>query len=177
MHYTQFFKSLHGNAIRSYGHLIQMDENGIVYVDKAVTEFKSLEEARKSIIQENISLKLEEEVSKQLYEELSDTKVASIIKEYHDVKVTDTLIETYIKLASSNIFSVDPVVHSIRKLNRLDTIVEGKLHYVLEDDSVVAIDKRSQENLNILLAGQTEIIEYMRESKENFLHVLELLGE
>jgi 23S rRNA-/tRNA-specific pseudouridylate synthase len=177
MHYSTFSKSLNGNSIRSYGHLIQVDESGAVYVDRHATDYKSLEEARQHIIQENISLKLEEEVSKDLYEELSDTRIASIIKEYHDVKVTDTLIETYIKLASSRIFSVDPVVHSIRELNRLDNIVEGKLHYVLEDESVIAIDKTSQENLNKLLDGQTEIIEYMRESKENFLHVLESLGE
>jgi hypothetical protein len=168
---------MNGSSIRSYGHLIQVDESGTVYVDKQATSYKSLEEARKSIIQENISLKLEEEVSKQLYEELSDTRIASIIKEYHDVKVTDTLIENYIKLASSSIFSVDPVVQDIRSLNTLDTIIEGKLHYVLNDDSVVAIDKRSQKNLNILLVGQTEIIDHMRESKENFLHVLEQLGE
>ena len=168
---------MNGSSIRSYGHLIQMDESGTVYVDNQATDYKSLEEARKHIIQENISLKLEEEVSKDLYEELSDTRIASIIKEYHDVKVTDTLIETYIKLASSSIFSVDPVVYDIRKMNRLDNIVEGKLHYVLEDESVIAIDKTSQENLNKLLDGQTEIIEYMRESKENFLHVLESLGE
>lgn len=177
MHYSTFSKSLNGNSIRSYGHLIQVDESGTVYVDRHATDYKSLEEARQHIIQENISLKLEEEVSKDLYEELSDTRIASIIKEYHDVKVTDTLIETYIKLASSSIFSVDPVVYDIRKMNRLDNIVEGKLHYVLEDESVIAIDKTSQENLNKLLDGQTEIIEYMRESKENFLHVLESLGE
>jgi len=51
------------------------------------------------------------------------------------------------------------------------------LHYVLEDDSIVAIDLRTQEHLNNLLQKQTEIIEYMRESKENFFHVLEQIEE
>lgn len=177
MHYSTFLKSMNGSSIRSYGHLIQMDESGTVYVDNQATDYKSLEEARKHIIQENISLKLEEEVSKDLYEELSDTRIASIIKEYHDVKVTDTLIENYIKLASSSIFSVDPVVYDIRKLNRLDTIVEGKLHYVLDDSSVVAIDMRTQKHLNNVLESHIDIIEFMRESKENFLYVLEQFGE
>ena len=74
-------------------------------------------------------------------------------------------------------FSVDPVVHEIRKLNKLDRLVENKLHYVLEDDSIVAINLRTQEHLNNLLQNQTEIIEYMRESKENFFHVLEQIEE
>jgi hypothetical protein len=74
-------------------------------------------------------------------------------------------------------FSVDPVVHEIRKLNKLERLVENKQNYVLEDESIVAIDVRTQEHLNNLLQNQTEIIEYMRESKENFFHVLEQIEE
>jgi hypothetical protein len=74
-------------------------------------------------------------------------------------------------------FSVDPVVQDIRLLNKLDRLVEGKLHYVLKDDSIVAISEHTQSRLNNLLQNQTEIIEYMRESKENFFHVLEQIEE
>ena len=80
-------------------------------------------------------------------------------------------------LASSNIFTVDPVVYKIRQLNRLDRIVENKLHYVLNDESIIAINEETQERLNNLLANQKEIIEYMRESSSNFLHVLEQIEE
>jgi len=118
---------------------------------------------------------LKEEVVKETYEEIPDTKVAEIIKEYHDVKVTDTLIETYLELASSNIFSVDPVICELRKYNKLDRLIEGKVHYILQDDSIVAISEATQERLNKLLQGKTEIIEYMREGKNNFLHALEKL--
>jgi hypothetical protein len=137
----------------------------------------SIEEARQYIKQDYISHKLEEQISKQTYEELSEHTVANIIKEYHDIKVTDTLIENYIQLASSNMFSVDPVVQDIRALNKLDRLVEGKLHYVLSDNTIVAISERTQSRLNNLLQNQTEIIEYMRESKENFFHVLEQIEE
>lgn len=164
------------DSIRSYGHLIEM-VNEQVLLDGELTKFKSLEEARQYVKQEYISEKLEQQVSKESYDELSDEKVASIIKEYHDVKVTDTLIETYIKLASSNMFSVDPVVQDIRSLNKLDRIVEGKLHYVLADESIVAINPQTQDHLNKLLGNQPEIIEYMRESKENFFYVLEQIEE
>lgn len=118
-----------------------------------------------------------EEVTKEIYEEIPNTKVAEIIKEYHDVKVTDTLIETYVELASSNIFSVDPVICELRKINKLDNLVEGKLNYTLGDGSIVAINEATQEYLNKLLSNQTEIIEYMRESKDNFIHVLTKLEE
>jgi hypothetical protein len=118
---------------------------------------------------------LKEEVVKETYEEIPDTKVAEIIKEYHDVKVTDTLIETYLELASSNIFSVDPVICELRNYNKLDRLIEGKVHYILQDESIVAISEATQERLNKLLQGKTEIIEYMRESKNNFLHALEKL--
>lgn len=127
--------------------------------------------------QEEFNASLVEEVTKEIYEEIPNNKIAEIIKEYHNVKVTDTLIETYIELASSNIFSVDPVICELRKINKLDTLVEGKLNYTLNDGSVIAINEATQEYLNKLLQDQNEIIDYMRESKQNFLSVLKQIGE
>jgi hypothetical protein len=176
MKYYEFKKSFKRSdvveSIRSYLQLIERTEDGKILINGIDTDFTTLEEARQYIKQDYISHQLEEQVSKDLYEELSHNTVAHIIKEYHDIKVTDTLIENYIQLASSNMFSVDPVVHGIRSLNKLDRLIEGKLHYVLKDDTIVTIDERTQMRLNNLLHNQTEIIEYMRESKENFFHVL-----
>ena len=123
------------------------------------------------------SRSIEEQAKKELYEELSDKTIANIIKEHYDIKVTNTLVESYKQLASSNIFSVDPVVQNIRSLNKLDRIVENKIHYVLNDESIVAINETTQERLNKLLENQTEVIEYMRESKDNFMFVLTKLEE
>jgi hypothetical protein len=181
MRYYDLAKSLKRSdvveSIRSYQHLIEKTSDDKILIDSQETEFTSLEEARQQIKNEYTSHKLEEQVSKELYEDLSDITVANIIKEYHDIKVTDTLIENYISLASSHMFSVDPVVQKIRSLNKLDRLIEGKLHYVLSDESIVTIDERTQEFLNKLLQNQTEIIEYMRESKKNFMHVLDLIEE
>lgn len=181
MNYTQFTKSFNKSniveSVRSYLQLIEKTEDGTVLINGIETEFKSLEEARQYIKQDYISNQLAEEVSTDLYEELSDDKVANIIKEHHNIKVTDTLIESYVKLASSRRFSVDPVVLEIRSLNKLDRLIEGKLHYVLDDESIVTIDERTQDRLNKLLQNQTEIIDYMRESKDNFFHVLTKLEE
>ena len=181
MYYYELSKSLKRSdvveSIRSYTHLIEKTSEDKILVDGVESKYKSLEEARNSIKQEYHSNKLEQEVSKDLYEEISDAKVASIIKEHYNIKVTDSLIESYIKLASSNIFTVDPVVLQIRQINKLDRIVEGKLHYVLSDDSIIAISEQTQERLNKLLMDQTEIIEFMRENSTNFLNVLDKLEE
>jgi hypothetical protein len=181
MRYYDFTKQLKRpdvvESVRSYLHLIEKLNDGKVLINGSETEFTSIEEAREYIKQEYIANQLENTASKEIYEELSDNTIANIINEYHSVKVTDTLVESYKTLASSNIFSVDPVVQRIRSLNKLDRLIEGKLQYVLADESIVAIDEQTQELLNKLLQNQNEIIEYMRESKENFMYVLSKIEE
>ena len=164
-------------SVRSYLQLIELTEKGKILINGLNTEFKTIEEARNYIKEDYDTHQLADKIAKDTYQEISENTVASIIKEYHDIKVTDTLIESYVELASSNIFSLDPVVQKIRSLNKLDRVVEGKLHYVLADSSTVAINEDTQDILNKLLGNQIEIIEYMRESKENFFHVLEQIEE
>lgn len=185
MNYSKFSKFVRENTvraeiveeIRSYGNAIQKTLDGKVLINNEETEFTSLEEARTYIKNKTYSDNLEQEITKQIYEELTDNRIANIIKEHHNVKVTDTLIESYIELASSKIFTVDPVVQEIRKLNKLDALVEGKIHYELSDGSVVAINQQTQSELNNLLANNKDIVEYMRESKSNFFYVLNKIKE
>lgn len=181
MLYSKFIKSLKGSdvveSVRAFGHAINLHEDGLVSIDGQKTEFDSLEEARIYIKNKTISEKLEHQISNEVYEEISENLIANIIKEYHEVKVTDTLIESYIDLASSKIFTVDPVVYEIRKLNKLDVVIENKVHYELKDGSTVAIDSMTQETLNNILADQKDVVEYMRESKENFISVVQQIKE
>lgn len=179
MYYKQFLKSLTeaDETIRSYGQLIEKTKEGKILINGLDLGHKTLEEARKYIKADYDTHQRAGQIAKDTYQEISENTVASIIKEHHDIKVTDTLIESYIDLASSKIFTIDPVVQKIRSLNKLDEVIEGKLHYVLADESIVAINEETQNRLNNLLGNQTEIIEYMRESKENFFHVLEQIEE
>ena len=181
MLYTQFSKTLKRSGVektvRSFGHFIELTQEGLVYIDGVESEFESLEEARSYIKNKHFSEKLENQISNETYEEISENQIAKIIKEHHDIKVTDKLIESYIDLASSKIFTLDPVVHSIRKLNKLDVVIENKLYYELQDGSKVAINETTQEILNKLLEKHTDVVEYMRESKENFLYVVEQIKE
>lgn len=132
-----------------------------------VTELESLEEARtyaKRFIENN---KLLEDINTTVPEE----RVAHYIRKYHNVeKITDTLVESYIELASSNLFSVDPVVIAIKERAAVD--FSGKLQYELSDGSIVAINEDTQDTLNNLLQDKPEIVDYMRESKDNFMRIL-----
>lgn len=178
MYFNQFKSKLNGHNIQSslytYGHLIEQTEDSIL-VDGVISEFNSLEEARQYVKQNHITTILEEEITKELYEEIDDNKIASIIKEHHDIKVTDTIIESYVSLASSKEFTLDPVVEDIRELNKLDKLIEGKKDFTLKDGSIVAINESTYNEINNKLSNHSDIIEYMRESKQNFINVIEQL--
>lgn len=185
MYFGQFSKKLSEqrassgikSQLRTYGHLLEESDDGIISINGLETSAKSLEEAKQYIIQQEQERKLKEDIKINLYENISDTKIASIIQEHHDIKVTDTLIETYIKFASSKFFTLDPVVLEIRKLNKLDILVEGKIDYILDDNSVIAINSKTHKKLNELFSDHPNIIEYMRESSNNFLKVIKDIGE
>ena len=178
MYFNQFKSKLNGSGIKShlysYGHLIEQSEDAIL-IDGISTDFTTLEEARQYIKQTNLAEHLEEEIAKELYSEISETKIAGIIKEHHDIKVTDTIIESYISLASSKIFTLDPVVENIRVLNKFDKLIEGKLDFELDDGSIVAINESTFNEINNILNEHNDVIEYMRKSKENFINVVEQL--
>jgi hypothetical protein len=180
MYFKQFARVLAPeikSQVRSYGHLIEETVDGAILVDKQVTDMSNLEEARQYIINKKYNEQLEQEAKTDLYEEISKDKIVNIINEHHIIKVTDTLIETYIEFASSKIFTLDPVITDIRKLNKLDKLVEGKIDYKLNDNSIIAINEDTQQKLNSLFKEHQDVIEYMRDSKENFLSVLNTLGE
>jgi len=78
MFYSEFSKSLKMpnvvESVRSYLQLIEKTEDGKILINGLDTEFDSIEEARQHIKQDYISHQLEEQISKQTYEELSATK-------------------------------------------------------------------------------------------------------
>ena len=130
------------------------------------SESKSLEEAVyyvKTSIDTKIIL---EDNSNSIPEE----KIVSLIRKHHSIdRITDTLVESYIELASSNIFTIDPVIVEIKQKT---SSLPGKLEYTLEDGNTVAINEDTQKLLNTLLDDKYQIVEYMRESKENFMRII-----
>lgn len=179
MKYTQFLNNLHSNTTGSdiktrsnyYGFTILETVNG-VFIDDTHTDLTNLEEAKQYIkdklVQESI-------VNQIKTEELSLNTVADIITRHHDIRVTDTLIESYIDLASSKIFTIDPVVRDIKTKNKLDEVLEDHYEFILEDGSKILVSNEMLQLINNTLGKHTDVIEYMRESKDHFFHVLELI--
>ena len=88
MYYNSFIKSTKPNiveSVRSYLQLIEKTVDGNVLINGIETEFGSIEEARQYIKQDYISNQLAGNVTTEVYEEISEDKVANIIKEHHDI--------------------------------------------------------------------------------------------
>lgn len=154
-------------------HIVETVEG--VFVDGEETCFLNLEEAASHLENAMLQEKVLHAVQQDLYEELSYNKVADIIRKYHDVKVTDTLIESYVELASSKMFTVDPVANDIHRFNSLDRLIEGHFDYLLDDGTRVVISEGVQGQLNNIFKNHPDVIQYMRESSQNFLDVINLL--
>lgn len=156
-----------------YGNVIHETVDSKVFINRHLTEFSSLEEAREYIKQQTIREQLEQEIHEEQYAQISTEKIASIIQQYNgNIKITDTLIESYVDLASSKTFTIDKVTQSIRQLNKLDCVVEGRLDYVLDDGTTVVITEDTQRKINNIFENHDDVIAYMKSSKENFLTVL-----
>lgn len=177
MYYKQFLKRIdeEKETFISFGKVAHF-KNGSLTIDGNTIDkkFESLDEAKNYCKDIHDTHQLEEDIKNDTYND-QDTSIANIIKETHNIKVTNTIVESYKELALSKLFSIDPVVTEIRKLNKLDTIVEGKIDYKLNDSSLIAINEETQNRLNNLLKDQNDIIEHMRKNKENFMHVLKLI--
>jgi hypothetical protein len=116
--------------------------------------------------------------SNQLLEDhytVSDEKLVSIISSTLDVKITDTMLESYKRQLNTREFSLDPVITEVRR--RMSSNFADKTEYTLDDGNTVAISEQTQSMLTTLLEDKYSIVKYMRVSKENFMHVVRKLGE
>jgi hypothetical protein len=164
------------SQISYYGSSIVETTDGKIFIDQQETKLGSLEEAKQEIKQQMMFEEIQHELQQELYADISPTKVADIIrKTYEDVRVTDTLVESYIELASSKLFTTDPIAQEIRKFNNFDRLLEGHVDYKLDDGSTVVISEETQQHINNTFGQHTDVVQYMRESKENFLSVLNQL--
>lgn len=137
-----------------------------------IGDSSSLEEA-KSYAYSYITNKLVIEDNPPL---LPEEKIVGLIKKHYQLdKITDTLVESYSELINSNAFTVDPVVTELKEQSPINIV--GKLEYILDDGSIVAISEHTQLKLNTLLKNKYEIVDYMQECKSNFMHVIRQLEE
>jgi hypothetical protein len=182
MNYSRFSSNLNKTltgidiqeSIYIFGHTIQRTIDGKVLINNKETYCKDLSEAKRYIIQQiNVDV-IKQEILDEVYSD-NRLKIANIINEEHNIKVTDNIINQYIKLASNKTFTTDSVVHQIREMNKFESSIGEKLQYVLEDNTIIAIDTETQNTLNSIL--KPDVIDYMRESSNNFLKILNVILE
>ena len=151
---------------RGYRVVVSTDYSLTINEEKTGCESKSLEEAianarehiDTSIILENVGNTIPKE------------KIVALIEKYNITnKITDTLVEAYLDFASSNLFTIDPVLLEIKQKT---SYLPGKIEHTLSDGNTVAINEETQILLNKLLEDKYQIVEYMRESKENFMRII-----
>lgn len=175
-------QNLAGDSVVSsatcFEYVIRQHSNGKVSIDRQTTNFSNIEEAKQQIKQLRLEENIKRQVENQVYEDITESKIAEIIKKHHgDIKITDTLIEKYIELASSKSFTTDTVVLEIRDLNKLDKQLENKIQYILEDNSTVFIDRISQSTINNIFGNHPDVIDYMKQNSSNFINVVSMLEE
>jgi hypothetical protein len=173
-------KGDYGNVVSvstHYDYEIIENDQGQYFVDGVLIEAQldDLEEVKRYIeLQESAS-----ETKIKLYEDISDVKIASLIRKYNsDIKVTTNLVESYMSLASSKSFTTDPVLLEMRTSYKSANLIEGKIDFKLQDGKQVAISEETVNKLASLLNSTTdkeEILDYMRENIDNFLSVIRQL--
>ena len=158
---------------RYLNHMIR-EEGGSFFIDGRETFYKTLGEVKSYINNQDIIKNIKSDIIRETYHDNKD-KFITFIKEEHNIKVTNNILEQYIALAETKVFSIDPVVHKIREFNVFDRLIENKIHYILNDGSIVAISNETQEKLNTILESNHEALEFMKEGADNFLRILKVL--
>jgi len=177
MYYSQFSKFIKSTdldiqeSVQFYTHIIQKTNDGNILIDNELTEFSTISEAKQYLNNTDLMHDIIIESKSEIYN--NKHKIVNVIKETHDIKVTNDIVESYINLALNKEFTNDPVVYKLREMNTFDNVVNGKIHYILEDESVIAITPSTQEIINSKL--KQNVIEFMKENSNNFLKILNVI--
>jgi hypothetical protein len=155
--------------------LVSETVEGIILIDNQKTDFNSLVEAMDSLKAHKLQRDIEDSIQSELYEDLTQGEVAQLIREHHDVRVTEAVIEDYILKASTKHFSIDPVLVELRDYNIFSKEVNPKIDFILIDGSKVAIEEETYAKVQSVLSGKPEAVAFMRESLDNFLDVINVL--
>jgi hypothetical protein len=146
------------------GEEVVITENLEVKIDGVLIgeRFESLDEAKNYAIN---FIAMKAEVLD--YESVPERVLVSTIEKHHNTRVTHTLLESYNELLSSKQFTIDPVVSELKSPNFF-----GKYEFALRDGSKVSLSEETHSQLRHLLKDKYDIVEYMKESYDNFKEVV-----
>jgi hypothetical protein len=99
--------------------------------------------------------------------------VGAIEKHHGDgVRITHKLIESYEQKLSTKEFTIDPVISELKSIDAF-----GKYEFVLNDGSRISISEETCNTLRHLLRDKYDIVEFMKESSDNFKQVVKAVRD
>jgi hypothetical protein len=174
-------RSINGSEIKNqvtlYNNIIQQNSEGDILINRANSRFKTIGEAVQFVKSEQYADIIHNQIQYELYEEIGHDKIINIIRRHSEDKITDTLIESVISESTSKRFTINPIILEIKKINNVNRVIENRLDYVLEDGSKIIITEETQKKINDTFGRHPDVIEYIKENKENFLNIINQLEE
>lgn len=151
------------------GHVITISENN-VYVDSELILEDCISNGAgklyaKSYIDSIVVLETAEVVTTE--------SIVNTAMRHHGIKLTNTLVESYKELILAGEFTLDPVVLELKEGK---SSIYGKTEFILNDNSVVAINESTIKKLLSLNVDKYKLVDFMKQSKDNFVAVIQELG-
>lgn len=177
MNYSEFTSSAYEelgiqSEIECFEHTLALTTDDRILVDGVETSFKTLKEAREHIKSSSDGPR-QVDIREEVFRAIPQQMVVDLIRKYHpETKITNKLVESYLVAAADRVLSTDYTLRDLRSLYPADTVFENHTDYKLDDGSVVMISESTQKTLNKILGKHQNIIDHMRESKENFMDVI-----
>lgn len=177
--YNKFIAKLSNTIVKEsisfskyyYGYTIEETNSNKIYINKELTTYSNINEAISYIDSKKYS-NVYTEINRDNYNYIQKNLLSDIIHKYSNIKITENLLETYINKVKNKEFTSNKILSEIRKINKLGSKFNNKIDYILEDGSQVIIDMNTQEDINRLFGSHDDVIEYMKENKQNFVKVI-----
>lgn len=152
-------------------------ENVLILDGEMIGEFKGLKEAKEFCE----SLKLSEELKPEIVIEpvsLSESQIALVLKEDSEIRPTENVVNAFKTIVETKSFFPVNALLTLREKAR-NVEIPGKIDYILDDGSKVALDIETNLKLNTLMdiKESADLVKFMRMNKKNFLHVVEQIIE
>jgi hypothetical protein len=163
----------------SYGKPAHFIKNTLVLDGEVVGKFVGLKEAQEYCNSLHMSSVLVDELSSKDPVVLSEEKIAFTLAEQVEVRVTETMVNSFKNLLETRKFAPYNSLIALREQAKDLSQFPGKIEYEMNDGSKVLLDIETNLQLNKIvdLRESNDLIMFMTQTSANFVMCVELLIE